>query len=246
VRQALHHGVDFATLNEALQDNQTTAAIGPIPPTASYYQRLAQAVPQYPFDPRRVEQLMTEAGFAKGSDGVWASPDPRYGRMSFETNVLTSPDSDNEMHLMADSWRKLGFDVKEVSWSPAQGRDSEFRNSFPGLSTTSTPPSETALGEYRSDRVPTPQNRWRGSNRGGWPGTPEYDRLIDIWETGLDQDERIQAVIQMNRILNEQVVVINLYWKLNAQAVVNSLTGPRITDPSAAPEWNIQDWTWTS
>jgi len=93
VRQALHHGVDVNTLNEALQDQQTTAAVGPIPPTAGYYRQLSQAVPTYPYDPRRVEQLMQEAGFARGSDGVWASSDPRSGRMSFETNVLASPDS---------------------------------------------------------------------------------------------------------------------------------------------------------
>jgi peptide/nickel transport system substrate-binding protein len=95
VRQALHHGVDFNTLNEAIQDDQTSAAVGPIPPTAGYYRQLQQAVPTYPYDPRRVEQLMQEAGFARGSDGVWTSPDPRFGRMSFETNVLASPDSDN-------------------------------------------------------------------------------------------------------------------------------------------------------
>ncbi len=242
VRQALHHGVDFDTLNEALQDRQTSAAIGPIPPTAAYYRQLAQAVPTYPYDPRRTEQLMQEAGFTRGPDGVWVSPDPRFGRMSFETNVLASPDSDNEMHLMADTWRKLGYEVQEVSWSPAQGRDSEFRNRFPGLSTTSTPPGETALTEYRSDRVPTPQNRWRGSNRGAWPGTPEYDRLVDIYETDLDQNARTQAVIQMNRILNEDCVVINLYWKLNAQAFVNGLVGPRLTDPSTGAEWNIHEW----
>jgi peptide/nickel transport system substrate-binding protein len=242
VRQALHHGVDFNTLNEAIQDDQTSAAVGPIPPTAGYYRQLQQAVPTYPYDPRRVEQLMQEAGFARGSDGVWTSPDPRFGRMSFETNVLASPDSDNEMHLMADAWRKLGFEVQEVSWSPAQGRDSEFRNRFPGLSTTSVPPGETALGEYRSDRLPTQQNRWRGSNRGGWQGNAEYDRLVDIYETGLDQNARTQAVIQMNRMLNEDCVVINLYWKLNAQAFVNALTGPRLTDPSSSHDWNIHEW----
>jgi len=242
VRQALHHAVDFASLNEALQDGQTTAAIGPIPPTATYYRQLEPAVAKYPFDPRRVEQLMTEAGFSRGSDGVWEHPDSKIGRMNFETNVLASPDSDNEMHLMADAWRKLGFDVREVSWSPAQGRDSEFRNSFPGLSTTSTPPGETALTEYRSDRLPTPANRWRGSNRGGWAGRADYDRLVDVYETGLEQNERTQAVIEMNRILNEEVAVINLYWKLNAQAVVNGVTGPRLTDPNGTPEWNIYEW----
>lgn len=240
VRQALHHGVDFDSLNETIQAGRTSAAKGPVPPTAAYYRELEQTVAHYPYDPRRTEQLMTEAGFSRGSDGVWTSP--RFGRMAFDTNVLASPDSDNEMHIMADTWRRLGFDVREVSWSPSQGADTEVRNTFPGLSTTSTPPGENALVEYRSDRVPVPQTRWRGTNRGAWPGAAEYDRLVDIWETSLNRNERTQAAIQMNRILNADVVVINLYWKLNAQAFANGLTGPRLTDPDGSAEWNIHEW----
>jgi peptide/nickel transport system substrate-binding protein len=242
VRQALHHGVDFSILNEAVQGGKTSAAIGPIQPTTAYHPQLAPAVPQYPYDPRKTEQLMAEAGFTKGSDGVWASPDSRFGRMSFETNVLASADSSNEMHLMADTWRKLGFEVKEVDWPPSQGRDREFRNGFPGVSTTSTPPGEKALAEYRSDRVPTPANRWSGSNRGAWAGTSAYDRLVDAWETSLDKNERTQSVIQMNKILNEECVVINLYWKLGAEAFAKGVTGPRITDPDGSADWNIHEW----
>ncbi|HZT05453.1 MAG TPA: ABC transporter substrate-binding protein [Chloroflexota bacterium] len=242
VRQALHYGVDFDSLNEAVQGGKTTAAIGPIPPTATYYRQLDQAVMHYPYDPSKVAQLMSAAGFIKGSDGVWNSPDPAFGRMSFETNVLASPDSDNEMHIMADTWRKLGFDVKEVDWPPSQGRDREFRNAFPGLSTTSTPPGENALTEYRSDRIPTAANRWNGTNRGAWAGTPAYDRLVDTWETSLVKDERTQAVIQMNRILNDDCVVINLYWKLAAQAFARGVTGPRITSLDGSADWNIHEW----
>jgi peptide/nickel transport system substrate-binding protein len=242
VRQALQYGVDFDTLNEVLQAGRTTASTGPIPPTASYFKELDQAVAHYPYDPRRTEQLMTEAGFAKGADGVWASADPRFGRMSLELNVLASPDSDNEMHLNADSWRKLGFDIKEVSWAPALGADDQVRNTFPGLSTTSEPPGEAAFGYYRSDRVPTAQNRWQGRNRGAWPATPEFDRLVETYETSLERPRRTQALIQMNKIFTEDMVVIQLYWKLNAQAAVNDLTGPRLTDPDGTAEWNIQDW----
>jgi len=242
VRQAIQHGIDIDSLNEALQAGRTTAALGPIPPTASYYKQLDQTVAHYPYDPRRTEQLMLEAGLAKGSDGVWVSPNPQFGRMSFETNVLASPDSNNEMHILADTWRRLGFDVKEVSWSPAQGADNETRNTFSGVSITSTPPGEIALAEYRSDRVPTPQNRWRGTNRGAWVGTPEYDRLIDTWETSLDRNERTRAVIQMNKILNDEMVVMTLYWKLNAVAAVKNLEGPRLTDPDGTPEWNLHEW----
>jgi hypothetical protein len=49
----------------------------------------------------------------------------------------------------------------------------------------------------------------------------------------------------MNKILNDDVAVMNLYWKLNAVAAASTLTGPRLTDPEGAPEWNIHEWTYT-
>jgi peptide/nickel transport system substrate-binding protein len=242
VRQAIHHAVDFDSLNEAIAGGRTTTANGPVPPTVSYYAQLDQAAAHYPYDQRKTEQLMTEAGFAKGSDGVWTSPTPRWGRMSMELNVIGSPDSENEMHLNADTLRKAGFDIREVVWSPSQGRDNEFRNAFPGLSTPSVPVGEVSLTDYRSDRVPTPDNRWRGGNRGGWPGATPLDRLIDTWETSLDRSERNQAVVQMTKILTDDCVNVNLYWKLNAQAAIAGLTGPRLTSPDSAADWNIHEW----
>jgi ABC-type transport system substrate-binding protein len=242
VRQALASSVDWDSINEALFDGQGLRSTGPIQPSTAYYSDLDKAVAHYPFDSRRAGQLLTDAGLSRGSDGVWVSPDPAIGRMSFETNVLASPASDNEMHIMADTWRKLGFEVKEVDWSPAQGQDNEVRNTFPGLSTTSTPSGEQALAEYRSDRIPTPQNRWTGNDRGAWPGSPDYDRLADVWETSLERSDRIKSVIDMNRTMNEQVVVINLYWNLFGQAYANGVVGPRSTDPSTTPEWNIHEW----
>src|SRR5207249_162392 len=105
-------------------------------------------------DPRRTEQLMQEAGFSRGGDGVWVHPNPRWGRMAFETNVLANPDSENEMHLMADNWRKEGFEIREVVWAASIGQDPQTRATFPGLSTTSTGLGETDLANYRSDRMP--------------------------------------------------------------------------------------------
>jgi hypothetical protein len=103
-------------------------------------------------------------------------------------------------------------------------------------------PSRTLVVAVRAESRSTPQIRWRGTNRGAWPGTAEYDRLVDTWETSLNRNERTQAVIQMNRILNADVVIINRYCKLNAQAFANGLTGPRLTDPDGSAEWNIHEW----
>jgi hypothetical protein len=65
---------------------------------------------------------------------------------------------------------------------------------------------------------------------------------VGIFETSLSRDERTQAVIQMNKILTDNCVEMTLYWKLNAQAVANGLSGPRLTDPNGSADWNIYEW----
>lgn len=242
VRQALAHGIDFPTVNEAVQGGRADQALGPIPPQASYFAQLERAVAKFPYEPRRTEQLMLDAGFVKAGDGVWMhSTNPRFGRMAFETNVLANPDSENEMHIMADAWRRLGFDVKEVVWGPAVGQDRQARATFPGLSTTSTGSGENALASFRSDRVGTAEKRWQG-NFHGWPGHPEYDRYVDIFETSLDRNVRVDAVLQLSRIWTEQLPVMPLYFKLKGAAVANGVVGPRLTDPKGSDTWNIHEW----
>jgi tripartite-type tricarboxylate transporter receptor subunit TctC len=61
----------------------------------------SQALPDVP--------TMAEAGYAKGGDGFWVHPTA--GRFEAELTVLQSPQNENEMHVMAASWRQAGFDV---------------------------------------------------------------------------------------------------------------------------------------
>ena len=242
VRQALASGWDFQAVNETVQGGRTHQALGPIPPTAAYFSQLEKVVPKHVYDPRKSQQLMQDAGFTKGSDSVWVHPNLRFGRMSFEANVLANPDSENEMHIMADSWRKLGFDVKEVVWAASIGRDAETRSTFPGLSTTSTGLGQTHFGAYHSGRIPNEARRWQGSNRGAWMAPSEFDRFVKVFETSLKRDERVEAIIGMNKIYAEDLPVIPLYFKLNAVAAVNGLTGPRLVDPNASDDWNLHEW----
>ncbi len=108
---------------------------------------------------------MTEAGFARGPDGVWVSPNPAFGRMSFETSVLANPDSEAEMHIMADTWRRLGFDVRETVLAPALGADAPTLTSFSGVRTTSTPPGGNRFSQFTRERLPRPETRWAGQNK---------------------------------------------------------------------------------
>jgi peptide/nickel transport system substrate-binding protein len=67
VRQALAHAVDRTALARNVWFGFAVPATGPVP--SSQRQWYEEDVPRYAFDPKRAEQLLDEAGLARGSDG---------------------------------------------------------------------------------------------------------------------------------------------------------------------------------
>jgi peptide/nickel transport system substrate-binding protein len=240
VRKALAHSVDKAGINEALFEGQGIMSETMIPSTVDYFAELDRQVAKYPYDLRRTEQLMAEAGYSRGSDGVWI--DPSGQRFSTELAVLQSPVNESEMSISAAGWRLAGFDVKEVVWPAVAARDSELRNTHTGISGTGGRNGEDSLADHATSRLPTAQSRWIGSNRGGWIAPPEFDRLAAAFPITLDRAERTRMVIEMARIFSDSAAVISLYFSPTVTAFVSNLTGPVIPGGDASQAWNIHEW----
>ena len=58
--------------------------------------------------------------------------------------------------------------------------------------------------------VATAENRWGGTNKGGYTH-PEYDRLLDGFNAALDRAERNNSVIGMMRMASEELPALPLY-----------------------------------
>jgi ABC-type transport system substrate-binding protein len=80
-----------------------------------------------------------------------------------------------------------------------------------------------------------------GSNRGGW-SNPEYDRLLTIFSTTLDRNERMELVRSMLKIYSEEMPLISTFFSTGKDAMLNELKGPVATAPEANMPWNIQEW----
>jgi ABC-type transport system substrate-binding protein len=109
------------------------------------------------------------------------------------------------------------------------------------LFTTGGNSGEATLAAHRSAEIPKPENRWLGTNRGGW-SSPEFDRAADAYAVTLDRAERVRLVVQMARIFTEDAAVISLYFNPAITAFASGLTGPRPVVPEGEVTWNIQTW----
>jgi peptide/nickel transport system substrate-binding protein len=241
VRRALAYGLDRQALVEALFEGEGIVADSPVPTTVDYFPAIRSQLVSYTYEPRRTEQLMTEAGFTRGADGVYASPTE--GRLSWELKVNIGTQAETEMAIMAAGWRQLGFDFREATLPAAQSRDGQIRGTFPTLFTGGGITGDDQFINFTSPRIPNADNRWVGNNRGGW-SNPDYDRLAEQFNVALDRSERGRLVAQMIRFFNDDVAALSLYYNPGMVAFTSAIEGPRLSAPEPLRTWNIQEWRW--
>jgi peptide/nickel transport system substrate-binding protein len=243
VRKALMYTVDKQALSEALFSGEGILTDTPIPPTSAAFAEVDRVATKYPYDVRRAEQLMTEVGYARGGDSVWTHP--TFGRFALQFDTFQSPQNENEMHIIADSWRQAGLDVSENVWPATLSSDARLRDTTSGVVGASSGSGEATLAEHASSIVPSEANRWIGVNRGGWTNS-EFDRIAEQLKNTLVRSERAAILVQMAKVFSEDAAVISLYFNPTTTAFVSNLKGPKPAVPEGTMSWDIFAWEWTS
>jgi peptide/nickel transport system substrate-binding protein len=240
VRKALALTMDKDGINQALFEGQAIIADVPfIPKTMNYYPALDPVVTKYPFDPNRAQQLLTQAGYARAADGVWASPTA--GRLSMGLMTTSGSQNEAELSILGSGWRQVGFEINESVMSAALAQDGRARTVFPGLSTISIPLGEETLAAHGTAGGSREENRYTGRNRGNWSNA-EFDRASDMFNATLDPKRRVAAITEMVRIFSEELPTISMYFNPVPFAHVAALTGPRLVAPDSDIAWNVQEW----
>lgn len=241
VRKALAHAIDKVPINEAVFDGQFPLADSMITPTTEAGRAVDSSIAKYPFDLRRAEQLMAEAGFTKGGDGTYASASQ--GRFSTEVKVNANRDYEAEMSALGNGWRQVGFDVKEGVNPIALSQNNEARATYTGMFSFNTNVGENAAVSLSTANMARAERNWQGSNRGGY-ANPEYDRLLDSLSTALEPSERIRLLTQAVRIYSDDLPAISLFFPAQPWIYVSGISGPGLVPGEANMSWNIHDWTW--
>jgi peptide/nickel transport system substrate-binding protein len=241
VRQALAFAIDRATLTEVITVGKGLLREIYTHPNTDYYETVLRGVQtRYAFDPRRVEQLLQQAGFTRGADGFWLTPGGE--RFTLEQWYLSGATNERDSAIIVDTFRRLGIDASSNVFG-IQRSSNEERVKTSGMFGGS-------LGfqpdRYHSREIATAANRWQGRNRFGF-NNAELDRWIDAYNGALDRNERIGYLAQMERVAMEQLPAIPTYYTAVVIAHVAALKGvlPNVV-PDAGEERGIWNWEWVS
>jgi len=238
VRKALFHSIDRQALIDAQLDGQGLAMDTMVSRQAPYFEEVDRVIAKYPYDLRRADQLLQEAGYIKGPDGFYTSSTE--GRFSMEVRASAGTQNEQDLAIMTDGWQRMGIDATPHPFPTVRLQDGQFRASFPALQLNMGGADEGILrSNLANGSIPRPENRWTGSNRGGW-NSPEFDRLLEAFESTLDRRDRDLLVVQMARLISEELPVLTLYYDYNVRAHLNRLRGPRLGGGS----WNVHEWEW--
>jgi peptide/nickel transport system substrate-binding protein len=240
VRRALAHAIDRDLINQAMYDGQGPMGDHWVPPGLPYFDEVERSVTHYPFDPRRAEELMREAGFTRDTSGFFVSASGE--RFRPQLMVDGSNLFEREMNTILDTWAKIGIDGEPKLLPAVESRILASRTTFPGIYGISSGIRESQLDIFSTAQIATEARGWAGSNRVGW-SNPEYDRAWNAFNSLLDRGQRDQQIVQMMKVATDQLPAIMVHFNPSATAFRAPLRGPEAGSPETLPNWNMTDWT---
>jgi peptide/nickel transport system substrate-binding protein len=243
VRRAVAHGIDRATAVEILTAGKGVPTDTMTSPREKFYPEIERVIQKYPYDPRRAQQVMEQAGYTKGPAGFFVGRDGQPIRFGVASSSGTRNES--EVAAYVDNLQRAGFDAYPRIVSTSEIRDPQLRALLPGMQVRG---GANEPQRYVSAEIPRPENRWFGENRGGWSSS-EFDRLNETFLRTLDRSEQVRLTAEIERLLTTEVPLIPNYFGVYTMAHVSALQGPIVRPVPPADNTvfiYVHRWEWRS
>jgi peptide/nickel transport system substrate-binding protein len=243
VRQALYHAMNRAEIAETIGRGKEPSMDFPLSPGRPQYRTADSAVKKYPFDARRAEQLLAQAGWRKGADGILIND--RGERFSVEFRAATRTDHQQLQASIGDYFKQVGVDTQLINMSDRQANTIEFRNRWPGLALAShNIQVEDWKDRFHSANIPTEANNWLGNNVAAWRN-PTKDQLLDQLFDELQQPRQDQIMVEYLKLFADELPHLPLKFNTEVTSFRTGVKNVGVRNESGgenARTWNIHLW----
>jgi peptide/nickel transport system substrate-binding protein len=236
VRQGLYQAIDRTTMAEVLTQGLAPIADSWIPPDHELRPGVESAIPPFRYDPARAQQLLTQAGWIRGGDGVLVHN--QTGESMDIVLRLTqaqgaSAGKEKEASIIRDNWQSVGARVQIDVVPPARVGDRQYEATVPGFSLTGNlTPERWYTTRTHSKLIASDENRWGGGNKGGYTN-PRVDVILDRLQTTIDARQRLDLHRQLLQEQMGDVALMPLYWEsapiFMVKGVKDSVVGSRMS-----------------
>lgn len=242
IRQAVALGIDRQGIINTTLKNIAAPAVGDQSPLSWAYNPALKPVLR---DVNAARDLLTQAGWKPGPDGIFAKEGHR---LSF---ALTIPAGNKVRELVAqDIAQQLKEVGIEVNIRPADApqffgdilKSRRFESAMYAWVAGIDPDN---LSLWHSKKIPGSANGYEGQNYPGWRNQ-EIDSLTEQGVHTLDIETRKQIYFRIMEIINTEYPVIPLYFRANIDAVKNSVENYRPNPTPAGNLWNAWQWGFTA
>jgi peptide/nickel transport system substrate-binding protein len=239
VRRAFYHAMDRSLLAEVLTKGTAPVADSWLMPGDPFRPQLESVIPQYPFDLARAQQILADAGWVRGSDGVLVYP-ATGERFEVELNGTSQRRVEQELNIIADGWKGVGAQVSFYAIPPAFGADTEHRATRPGATVLARGSDNFRTDYLHTKNVPGPHNRWSGNTFSGYTN-PRVDVLLDQLVVTIPPAERLAIERDLVQEVMGTAAMWPLYWDTTNVMALRSVKGIP-TGGGDYHTWNFFSW----
>jgi peptide/nickel transport system substrate-binding protein len=236
VREAFYRAIDRQALTEAINEGFAPVADSWFSPTDARRAEVESAIPQYPYDLARAQQLLASVGWVRGSDGVLTHNETGE---RFISEIRSGQGSEQELGVLSNFWKVLGAQIEIAVIPSARQGDREYAANFPGMLIESPPANRFYEDRYHTRRLASAETRWTGTNRSGYLNAA-VDTLTDRLSVTIDARQRIPVHRELLQAFLGDVAIMPLYWEVAPVLSLKGIKAVRIADSTAT--WDMLAW----
>ncbi|GAA3445032.1 ABC transporter substrate-binding protein [Planomonospora venezuelensis] len=234
VRQAIHHAIDKQALVEQVQNGLAVPADGSIvPPMYKDFFWQAEGDVRVAFDPARANEILDDAGYRKGADGIRTMPDGNR-KLEMRFSIHTEDPVEDKLAQFLTGWLKdigIGLTTRKLDsnkFTEETGSTALYDIAISGWSVNPDP--EEVFATHLCSRRPTAAGEGGGTE--SFYCDEEYERLYQAQLVELDRAKRAELIRRMQQKLYTDAPVIALYYPNNLEGYRSD----RITSITPIPE----------